>query len=379
MPRLHLLHLLAASLLLVNTATAQIHNVAAAAGDVIRTRLADLRPTQGAIGYDQIFATLARWNPDYHQTGPATPDSLRQSLGHKFNSYCSDTGQGKLDAEFLTHPEKLQQARLDAPETFSCTAPPGHHAGALKTVVIGPDNALYLTDGHHSFSALYEARDGGADLPVWVRVDQNRSHLPTMTDFWQKMQAEQKAWLKDGNNHTLRPADLTLNLGLISAENPNGLQNDPYRALVYFTRNIGYSNKNMVEFGEFRWAQWLRKHLDLAHYTTTGKSPQTILAASTLNPATLEKTGSSTSYAAAVRDAALLMAGAAPTEPVSVGHTAASLGQIRLLPDAPAGSATDRALHRLEALTYIAAAPDTVSPRPPGSLWLAVMYRISHP
>ena len=37
------------------------------------------------------------------------------------------------------------------------------------------------------------------------------------------------------------------------------MQEDRYRSLVYFTRDIAYANGGLPEFAEFLWGDWLRR------------------------------------------------------------------------------------------------------------------------
>ena len=75
----------------------------------------------------------------------------------------------------------------------------------------------------------------------------------------ERRRARKLVWLTDGDNRPIYPADLPRQLGL-----SNGLGNDPYRSLVYFTRDIGYSQPTgATEFTEFYWGDWLRKVVDL--------------------------------------------------------------------------------------------------------------------
>ena len=165
-------------------------------------RIEELRPTQAAIGYDQIFYKLGRWQGDFERaTWAADPalqlDYLNRTVGKKFDDYCEDMGGTKRAQEFQSIVE-ARAARLDQPDTFTCLDAPGTHAANLKTVVVGWDGNLYLTDGHHTFSSLREIFDGGATLPVWVKVDANYSDLATAAAFWQRMVDERRAWLRDG-------------------------------------------------------------------------------------------------------------------------------------------------------------------------------------
>ena len=131
-------------------------------GDVIKVRIEELNPTQAAIGYDQIYYKLGRWQGDFARPTWAGDtanqiDYLNRTVGKKFDDYCEDTGAGKRAQPFASIAQ-AQAARLDKPETFSCLNAPGADATALKTVVVGWDGKLYLTDGHHSFGAARDLR-----------------------------------------------------------------------------------------------------------------------------------------------------------------------------------------------------------------------------
>ncbi|QDQ86287.1 chromosome partitioning protein ParB [Alcaligenaceae bacterium SJ-26] len=353
-------------------------------GHILQVRLSELRPTQGAVGHDQIHAILGRW-----QGGPMPAvwqheseylrRYLRETLRKKFDDYCTTNGQGGLATGALEDLDTLYAARIDTPTSFTCTDAPGTHAAALKTVIIGPGNVLYLTDGHHTFTSFYETRDGGPDVAVHVWIDADYSHLDDAT-FWARMVAECKAWLRDGHNVPIAPNRLPTRLGLATPEQPDGLQDDPYRSLVYFARRIGYDNEGLPEFAEFMWADWLRPRLDLSRYRTSPPAaPDTILAPADLSKRHLAPEGSHDSYAAAVRDAALLMSAQPDDAPVAAGYTAAKLGRIHLQPDAPTDSPTSRARRNLTELTRNNTRPDD-TPRTAGRLWYAVMYQpVSQP
>ena len=231
-------------------------------GDVIKVRIEELNPTQAAIGYDQIYYKLGRWQGDFARPTWAGDtanqiDYLNRTVGKKFDDYCEDTGAGKRAQPFASIAQ-AQAARLDKPETFSCLNAPGADATALKTVVVGWDGKLYLTDGHHSFSALREIFDGGPKLPVWVKVDANYSDMADAKAFWQRLVDERKAWLRDGDNQPVTVDQLPKRLALASAGEAGGMQEDRYRSLVYFTRDIAYANGGLPEFAEFLWGDWLR-------------------------------------------------------------------------------------------------------------------------
>lgn len=361
--------------------------LAAKAGDVIQVRIEELRPTQAAIGYDQIYYKLGRWQGDFNRaTWAADPvkqlDYLNRTVGKKFSDYCED--MGATTSQAFTSIAQLQAARLDQPATFSCTAAMGADPANLKTVVVGWDGNLYLTDGHHTFSSLREIADGGPKLPVWVKVDANYSGVGTAAAFWQRMVDERKAWLRDGQNQPITVDQLPTRLGIANAQEAGGMQEDRYRSLVYFTRDIAYSNDNLPEFAEFLWGDWLRRQVaggqlpGLEQYAMMAPStPAQILTVSTLN-ASLAATGANDGYAAAVRNAALKMSALADSDVVFQDRTAASLGRIQLVASAPSGSPTKKARDTLEELprndVKTDASPEG-SPRGAGKLWFAVNYR----
>lgn len=209
--------------------------------------------------------------------------------------------------------DEARQARLNAPESFACEEAFGTHADVLKTAVVGWDGDLYLTDGHHTFSALRGIADGGPELPVWVKVAANYSDVPTREAFWQRMIDERKAWLRDGDDRPITTDQLPSRVGMASDEEPGGMQEDAYRSLVYFTRDIGYASGGLPEFAEFQWASLLRARIaagqlaPLSGYKTAAPAPlAAILAVSTLK-ADLSRAGATDSYAAAVREASLVM------------------------------------------------------------------------
>ncbi|KQN75706.1 hypothetical protein ASF04_06515 [Duganella sp. Leaf61] len=261
----------------------------AAAPVFIEVALDELLPTQPAVGYDQIYYKLGRYSAE---------DLIMDKTNKpkKFAELCEANGQDDV----VTKTANVTGATLiKPPATFACKSPVGTKPGDMKTVVVGPGGKLYLTDGHHTFSAFWNA-DGGVNqkLKVWVKLTDNLSKLNEV-DFWSAMKAGKKVWLKDGANRPIVTGQLPQQSGLAA------LGNDPYRALVYFTRDAGYVvPEASTEFLEFYWGDWLRSKIDLAGYDLT----------------------SSTSYASAILKASQAMVALQATDVVSGGNTAASLG-----------------------------------------------------
>lgn len=255
--------------------------VNAKAGDNLLVTLRDLRPTQPAIGRDQIYYKLGRYAKDPVKN---------------FDDACENNGQNKSDKNL-----NLTTARIDDLNSFGCTQVVGNKPQDMKTLVVGPYGEPYLTDGHHAFTTMTEAPTGGPQSRAYVKVQDNLMNLNRAT-FFRTLRERKLVWLKDPDNRPIYPADLPRALGLA-----NGLGNDPYRSLVYFTRDIGYSQlSDATEFTEFYWGDWLRTVVDLK----------------TVN---LDDT---TSYLAAVRKAAEAMVALSPDAPVSNGKTAAQLGRL---------------------------------------------------
>ncbi|XOT94113.1 ParB/Srx family N-terminal domain-containing protein, partial [Alcaligenes pakistanensis] len=172
-----------------------------------------------------------------------------------FDDYCEDMGGTERAEKFLSIAE-VQAARLDQPTTYLCKDPLGSQTENLKTVVVGWDGNLYLTDGHHTFSSLREIHDGGPKLPVWVKVSANYSDIRDASAFWERMSKEKLVWLRDGHNQAISVEQLPTRVGLASEKEAGGMQEDRYRSLVYFTRDIAYNNGNLPEYAEFLWGDW---------------------------------------------------------------------------------------------------------------------------
>ncbi|MGA9701880.1 ParB/Srx family N-terminal domain-containing protein [Pseudomonas sp.] len=236
----------AALLLCVLTAHAQAFSTPKP-GEVIEVALDRLHPTQAVVGFDQIYYSLGLFADK--------PEKI-------FDEYCETNGQGKAD-------KVPKKADLHRPDSFTCKDPVGTHPEDMKTVVVGLAGQLYLTDGHHSFTTLWEAPGAGPQLKMWVRVTDDFSNSPDLATFWQRMQTARKVWLKDNQGQTLTPNELPAQLGF------KHLQDDMFRSLVYFTRKAAYDKPDdgavAPEFLEFYWGNWLRTQIDLSQYNLNKK------------------------------------------------------------------------------------------------------------
>ncbi|WP_159010517.1 autotransporter domain-containing protein [Bradyrhizobium sp. S69] len=98
----------------------------------------------------------------------------------------------------------------------------------IEPVVIGPGGQLYLTDGHHTFTALQDSSFGASNPNVFVNVIANYSNL-TMAQFFATMQSQNLLLpLNDGVPQTVNAAT-----GAPIPTSLTGLTSDPYRGLEY--------------------------------------------------------------------------------------------------------------------------------------------------
>lgn len=115
-------------------------------------------------------------------------------------------------------------------------------------VVRGPRGVLYLIDHHHLGLALVQrgVKSG------YHNVDADWSSLED-AEFWKKMEAEKKVYLRDATGRLRTPAELPATL--------SQLADDPYRSLAYFVRERGGFKKTKVPFAEFLWADFFRPRI----------------------------------------------------------------------------------------------------------------------
>lgn len=280
-----------------------------AVGAAMDLRIGDAHPTQPAIGYDQIYYKQGRYRKvDKDSAGK---DSTQWKKA--FDDYCEAVGlsDGAKGGTVIAG-----TSLLNDPSTFTCSTKNAFSTTGLKTAVIGPRGVPYLTDGHHTLTSLWEAPNGGGPK-VTVKVVKNEHFVDlNNASFWRKMRQKKWVWLKLPDGSAITPAELPQQLGL-----SNGLKDDPYRALLYFTRDIGYSQPSTpqppnspdpatsTEFLEFYWSEWLQaapQNLKLSAYTLTD----------------------ATSYLQAIKDASNLMIATPGTTIIgSSNKTATDMGK----------------------------------------------------
>ncbi|MFE2911775.1 ParB/Srx family N-terminal domain-containing protein [Kitasatospora indigofera] len=260
-------------------------------GDLLDVTLDQVRPTQSSIGYDEVYYKLGRY------TSPK--DELNGNVNKRFDDWCETNGQGVAASV-------QPGARLADPSSFTCTVALGEETDAaraeMKTVVVGPGGALYLTDGHHTLTSFLEAPDGGPRLHIRLKVQANLADLSPAA-FWQAMRDRDWVRLVDEKDQPVTVDQLPQHLGLAY------FHDDPSRSLVYFTRDIGYSvPDDAAEYLEFLWGDWLRG--------------QGIALPGSYDPA------DSASYLAAVRTASQAMSAVPGDTLIADGRTADQLGRL---------------------------------------------------
>jgi hypothetical protein len=119
------------------------------------------------------FTTYNAANASSIQPGPFALFTVPvdQLLPTQMNEGFTEVGAKTTGFDLLT-PSQLQSNLL----------------GDIEPVVIGPGGVLYVTDGHHTFTALENSTYGATDPVVYVNVIANFSNL-TQSQFWSAMQS----------------------------------------------------------------------------------------------------------------------------------------------------------------------------------------------
>jgi hypothetical protein len=170
-------------------------------GVLRQAKVGDLKPTQNAVGFDEVNDKIARY---------------------------SAKSKADLKDYLLVH---------------------------LVPAVIGNGGRFHLTDHHHLANALWKTADGmnkaGLDtknVRVVVTVQHNRHGLMGY-HFWKAMQRARLVYLFDNyGGGPMRPKDLCTHI--------EDLANDPYRSLAWEVRNRYGYGKSPHAFAEFLWANF---------------------------------------------------------------------------------------------------------------------------
>ncbi|OEY95788.1 ParB/Srx family N-terminal domain-containing protein [Acinetobacter qingfengensis] len=222
----------------LSTAKNQINSVPLG---IIQVNLADLHPTQPAVGDRQISYKVQR----YHYE----PKKM-------FDDYCEATGAVAVKSF-------NRQSTLRNLQSFQCQENFGTQPNAMKTVVKAPDGQFYLTDGHHFVSQIMKV--SGADTPLFVYLTHDYSQLKDMTTFAEEMQKQQLVWL-NYQNQTVKFSELPEHVTV------DDLKNDEYRSLMYFLREVAFKKPNQAApFYEFYLAEWISKKVPLSTLNLSNK------------------------------------------------------------------------------------------------------------
>ncbi len=136
------------------------------------------------------------------------------------------------------------------------TKTPAELAAYLKKkdvpVVIGPGGVPYMTDGHHTLSALLASTQ--PDKTAYGHIIANWSDLAPAV-FWARMNAAKNTRLNDATGRgPLEPAHLPATL--------SAMQSDPYRSLAWAVMTAGgFAERKDVFFQEFFWADFFRNKI----------------------------------------------------------------------------------------------------------------------
>ena len=206
---------------------------------IAEARLVDFKPTQPSLGFDELHYRLGRF------------EFGKDKVNKRFDDWCESSGLG---GAALAKGDAL----LSDPTSFECKIKIGEETSAskesMKTAVVGPKGQLYLTDGHHTLTSFMEAKDGGPQTKVRVRITHNFGDLDDAA-FWAEMKKNKLVWLRNAEGAEIAPAQLPQSLGM------KQFGNDQYRSVLYFGRDIGYKQlADNAAFQEFYWGSWLRNH-----------------------------------------------------------------------------------------------------------------------
>ena len=185
----------------------------ASPGQIYRSRVDDLSPTQFATGKAEVLTRAARMRKKYRRDPARLHDYLR----------------------------------------------------VRPVPVIMRAGKCYLVDHHHLVRGLYEAlhEEFGKGLTVYVEVLANYGEI-SHAYFWKQMFKSNWVYLFD---HTgggpQQPESLPKHI--------RDLGFDPYRSLAWIVREHHGYMKNDAPFSEFRWANFFRTHILLDQDILAGR------------------------------------------------------------------------------------------------------------
>jgi hypothetical protein len=112
-----------------------------------------------------------------------------------------------------------------------------------------------MTDHHHLVCALHNL--GIEKVPITIIEDYGGDADPTR--FWEALEHDYYIWLFDENG-----SQLTLDQYLHKLpKDVRHMKDDPYRSLAGIIRKLGAYEKDWTPFSEFKWANYLRRYVDI--------------------------------------------------------------------------------------------------------------------
>tara|TARA_S200002703_G_C3758354_1_gene233393 strand:- start:582 stop:1112 length:531 start_codon:yes stop_codon:yes gene_type:complete len=117
-------------------------------------------------------------------------------------------------------------------------------------IVIGPEGIPYMTDRHHTNTALLKS---GRSPFAYCKIIANWSDKKPAA-FWEEMEAHHYVWLMDAQGEPITPDQLPTSI--------SGLTDDPWRAVVWKLEHDGVISKKPIYYYEFYWANLLEKKVD---------------------------------------------------------------------------------------------------------------------
>ena len=258
--------------------------------DVLELELSEIKAGQPAIGQDQVLYKVGRYDgvnwileDGYPVQGRTFSDDEKM-----FDDVAYANGQ-KVDNAVIVRFDDSTPGNPDSYYVYNENwerVAPGTVTNGMKTVVIGPDKNPYLTDGHHTLNTFSQMKRGGfEDFKINLVVEANYSNLKdknnngsSMDEFWIEMANSGNAWLKvlnenepgyrylngvkgEQDEYMVHSVDLDRFKGQLPEEmKPEAFRNDPYRAIMNFTRGIAWeapegTKADGLPFLEFYWAE----------------------------------------------------------------------------------------------------------------------------
>ncbi|KRM89973.1 ParB/Srx family N-terminal domain-containing protein [Liquorilactobacillus cacaonum] len=197
--------------------------------------ISSIHPTQAAVGKAQIAYNIQ----DY--IGSTSSPQLTVDY---FNDFNEDNGYTKNSVPSDGTAYNTKDILGSYPD-ITVTAP-------KVPVIIGPNNIMYATDGHHGMTTyeFLKTQYGLGSDKINVRVIANYSNL-SQSDFYQKLIDTKQAFPYAFNVKTGTYQEFSLDK-LPTQMSSSDFVNDPFRSLAYFWRKSAIDKDTVTaDFAEF--------------------------------------------------------------------------------------------------------------------------------